>query len=196
MPELAQPPVFPQAVPPEAIFPGDSGKIASSTVWDGDPIHEPQQVAQDRKWGAALMVLLGRLEVARNALAHSEGANSLKIAAGMVSDVVTLVNTAVDPAQFPRAVTDALATAGRFLTAAQPPRRGLFGAFAANAVNHEERIELLGELPVVLEQYFALLGTGFRASEPAIQWIEASGVFLSELRTTVVRAVGPILTGL
>lgn len=171
-------------------------RSAPKTVWDGDAVDDPADVEFDRTWHVILVQLLGRLEFGRASLedpAHLRNpAGAVKVASAMVNQVADFIATHVDPVKYSRPIADALAAAGRFLTAAQvaggsPAKRGLFGFLGGSnsadlAGKLQECMWVLRDMPLVLEKYFVLLGGCFHSQGPALEWVDTSGVFLSELK--------------
>jgi hypothetical protein len=169
---------------------------ANKTLWDGDNFDDPADIAFDRQWQAVLVQLLCRVEFGRTSLedpGHLRNpAGAVKIASAMINEVADFIATNVDQKQNARPIADVLAAAGRFLAAAQvagqsTPKRGFFGMFGGNSGEQsagrlEECMWVLRDLPLVLERYFGLLGGCFRSQKSTIEWVETSGVFISELK--------------
>lgn len=151
----------------------------------------------DRVWQVLLAQLLGRLEFGRTSLenpTHSKNpVNAVRVAMDMVNEVAQFITEQIDPQTFRRPLSDALAAAGRFLTAAnvaaaEEPRRGLLDLFKSrdNENKRQECMWVLGDLPLVLERYFTMLGSCFKFSQSAIEWVDTSGMFLTELKKALV----------
>lgn len=174
-------------------------RAAARTVWDGDAVDDPSDVEFDRTWHVILVQLLGQLEFGRASLTdpanRREPSGAVRVASAMVNQVADFIATNVDPQRHSRPIADALAAAGRFLTAAQvagvpPAKKGLFGLFGggrspASDGKLEECMWVLRDLPLVLERYFVLLGGCFRGQKFALDWVDTSGVFITELKRTL-----------
>jgi hypothetical protein len=171
----------------------DAGK--SRTVWDGDAVDDPGDIEFDRTWHVLLIQTLSRLEYGRAALADTSSirdpGKAVGVAAAMVSQLSDFIAAQVDPLRHRRALEDSLAAAGRFLTAAQvatrtAPRRGLFGFLGPRSIESSAQIQecmwVLRDMPLVLERFFALLGSCFRSQKFALDWVDTSGVYLTELK--------------
>jgi hypothetical protein len=153
------------------------------TVWDGEAISDPVAAMADRDWHDSLLALLGRLEAGRAALTEPTGDPA--IWAATAAAMVTVAAIAFDDARRPNArqaaIDEARAAVLRFRTHAAGTRRGPFKLFAT-APTRATIDHLVQELPVVLEQCFAVLGAGFHGADAALRWVDASGLFLTELR--------------
>lgn len=173
-------------------------RTAARTVWDGDAVDDPSDVEYDRTWHVILVQLLGRLEFGRCALAEPENrkdpAGAVRVASAMVSQVADFIVAHVDPLKHRRPIEDALAAAGRFLTAAQvaagtPPKKGILGFLKGRAPESQDKLQecmwVLRDMPLVLERYFFLLGGCFRGQKFALEWIDTSGVYIAELKSTL-----------
>lgn len=173
-------------------------KGATKTIWDGDVVDDPADVEFDRTWHVILVQLLGRLEFGRASLEDPshlrDPGGAVRVGAAMVNQVADFIATHVDPQKYSRPIADALAAAGRFLTAAQVAgqsggKRGFFALFGGNSSTGAERagklqecMWVLRDMPLVLERYFVLLGGCFRGQKPALEWVDTSGVFIGELK--------------
>lgn len=173
-------------------------RASARTVWDGDAVDDPSDVEFDRTWHVILIQMLGRIEFGRTSLANPghrrEPSGAVRIASAMVNQVADFIATNVDAQKHSRPIADALAAAGRFLTAAQvssapATKKGLFGLFGARPTETDGKLQeclwVLRDLPLVLERYFVLLGGCFRGQKLALDWVDTSGVFVAELRSTL-----------
>lgn len=178
---------------------GSDERMSAKTVWDGDAVDDPSDVEFDRTWHVILVQMLGQLEFGRVSLAdpafRRDPSGAVRVAAALVNQVADFIGAHVDPQKHARPIADALAAAGRFLTAAQvtseqPAKRGFFGLFGGRAEPQREgRLQecmwVLRDMPLVLERYFVLLGGCFRGQRFALDWLETSGVFITELKRTL-----------
>ncbi|MBL8864247.1 MAG: hypothetical protein JNK93_01660 [Planctomycetia bacterium] len=173
-------------------------RAAARTVWDGDAVDDPSDVEFDRTWHVILVQLLGRLEFGRCSLAdpahRKNPAGAVRVASAMVSQVADFIVANVDSQKHRRPIEDSLAAAGRFLTAAQvaagePVSRGFFarlgGRSPESKVKLQECMWVLRDMPLVLERYFFLLGGCFRGRKFALEWVDTSGVYITELKQTL-----------
>jgi hypothetical protein len=168
---------------------------SNKTVWDGDVVEDPADITHDLQWQATLVQLLCRVEFCRTSLEdpnHQRNpAAAVRIASAMINEVADFIAQNIDQKVHARPIADVLAAAGRFLAAAQvagETKKSFFGLFGggeakeAKAGRLEECMWVLRDLPLVLERYFALLGSNFRGQPAAIEWVQTSGVFIGELK--------------
>ncbi len=173
-------------------------RVAARTIWDGDSIDNPADVEYDRTWRVLLMQMLGQLEFGFSSLSElaqrRDPLGAVRVASAMVNQVADFIGTNVDQQKHARPISDALAAAGRFLTAAQVANqternKGFFSFFSSRSPENQNKVQeclwVLRDLPLVLERFFMLLSGCFRGQKSALAWVDTSSVFIGELKQTL-----------
>jgi hypothetical protein len=172
-------------------------RAGNITVADEDDRDLKLESQHDREWHSTLVRMLSMLDYARSSFEVAESErdpiSAVRIAATITHQVADFIAANVQEQENSLAVSEALGAATRFLSAtkvaaATAPKKkyfGLFGSVPADRGRVDECMWVLRDLPLVLERYFALLGSAFRNQSLRVDWIETSGTFIVELKQTL-----------